>query len=138
VHTPTARHQPATIRRQEPFSRVSSSTALLSSSALATSSHQRTMMRAGKSFQPEWAQAQSFWARVQSAELAKMQICTKIPIRPFLMTKSFLPLISAVEHAGFVILVVSCSRGTLERGRGMFLHGSQTLMVLYKAIASSP
>jgi hypothetical protein len=53
------------------------------------------------------------------------------------MTKALLPLISAAKHASFVILIVSCKRGTLEKGRGVFLHGLQTLMLLYKAIAFS-
>jgi hypothetical protein len=35
-------------------------------------------------------------------------------------------------------LVVSCKRGTLKGGRGVFLHGLQTLMLLYKAIGFSP
>jgi hypothetical protein len=53
------------------------------------------------------------------------------------MTKALLPLIFAVEQASFVTLVVSCKRGNLEGGRGVFLYGLQTLMLLYKAIAFS-
>jgi hypothetical protein len=51
------------------------------------------------------------------------------------MTKRVLPLILAVEHAGFVTLVVSSKRGTLEGVRGVILHGFLTLTSFYKAIA---
>jgi len=97
--------------------------------------HQSTRMCARKSFKPEWARAQACCARAHPAELAKMQTCTKTPIKPFLFTKPLLPLIFAAEHAGFIFLVVSCKRWTLEGGRGVFLHGLQTLELLYKAIA---
>jgi hypothetical protein len=87
------------------------------------SNHQSTRMRIKKSFKPEWAWAQACCARAHPAELAKMQTCTSPPIRPFLFTKALLPLIFAPERAGFLFLVVSCKRGTLEGGRWVFLHG---------------
>jgi hypothetical protein len=37
--------------------------------------------------------------------------------------KAVLPLIFVAEHAGFVTLVVSSKRGTLEGVRGVILHG---------------
>jgi hypothetical protein len=99
------------------------------------SSHKSTTMRARKSFKPEWARAQACCARAHPAELAKMHTCTRSPIRPFLFTKALLPLIFATEHAGFVFFVVSCKRGTLAGGRGVFPYDLQTLELLYKAIA---
>jgi len=75
---------------------------------------------------------------VHLVELAKIQTCTRTSFRPFLLTQSLLSLIFAAEHVGFMTLVVSCKRGTLKGGRGVFLHGLQTLMLLYKAIGFSP
>jgi len=83
----------------------------------------------------QWARAQPYWARAHPAKLAKIQNRTRTPIRPFLMPKAPVSLISVVGHAAFMFLVVSCKRGTLERGRGVFLHSHQTLMLLYKTIA---
>jgi hypothetical protein len=60
------------------------------------------------------------------------------PIRSFSMTKAVLPLIFPTEHAGFVTLVVSSKRGTLEGVRGVILHGFLTLISFYKAIAMPP
>jgi hypothetical protein len=54
------------------------------------------------------------------------------------MTKVVLPLIFAAEHAGFVTLVVSSKRGTLEGIIGVILHGFLTLISFYKAIAMPP
>jgi hypothetical protein len=98
-------------------------------------SHQSTRMRTRKSFKPEWARAHACCARAHPAELAKMQTCTRTPIRPFLFTKALIPLIFALERTSFVFLVVSCKKGTLKGGKGVFLHGLQTLELLYKAIA---
>jgi len=50
----------------------------------------------------------------------------------------FFPLIFAAEHAGFVTLVVSSKRGTLEGVRGVILHGFLALISFYKAIAMPP
>jgi len=88
-----------------------------------------------RDIQAEWARAQPYWARAHPAKLAKIQNRTRTPIRPFLMPKAPVSLISVVGHAAFMFLVVSCKRGTLERGRGVFLHRHQTLMLLYKTIA---
>jgi len=60
---------------------------------------------------------QADWARAHPAELAKTHNCTRTPIRPFLMPKAPVSLISTAGHTAFVFLVVSCKRGTLERGR---------------------
>jgi hypothetical protein len=49
--------------------------------------------------------------------------------------KAVLPLIFVAEHAGFVTLVVSSKRGTLEGVRGVILHGFLTLTSFFKAIA---
>jgi hypothetical protein len=54
------------------------------------------------------------------------------------MTKAVLPLILTAEHAGFVTLVVSSKRGTLEGVRGVILHGFLTLISFYKAIDMPP
>jgi len=54
------------------------------------------------------------------------------------MTKAVLPLIFTAEHAGFVTLVVSSKRGTLEGVREVILHGFLTLISFYKAIAMPP
>jgi len=53
------------------------------------------------------------------------------------MTKTLIPLIFTSEYAGFMTLVILCERGTPEGGKGVFLHGVQTLMLIYKAIAFS-
>jgi len=47
--------------------------------------------------------------------------------------KPVLPLIFAAEHAGFVTLVVSSKRGTLEGVRGVILHGFLALISFYKS-----
>jgi hypothetical protein len=104
---------------------MGSSTALLGSSA---HSHSMPSARNNASFKEPALQQplehqdeckEVFQARVSSsvdplgsstAKLAKMQTCTKNPIRPFLFIKSLIPLIFATEHAGFVTLVVSCKR----------------------------
>jgi uncharacterized coiled-coil protein SlyX len=52
--------------------------------------------------------------------------------------KVVLPLIFAAEHAGFVTLVVSSKRGTLEGVREVILHGFLALSSFYKAIAMPP
>jgi hypothetical protein len=52
--------------------------------------------------------------------------------------KAVLPLIFAAEHAGFMTLVVSSKRGTLEEVRGVILHGFLTLSSFYKAIVMPP
>jgi hypothetical protein len=78
------------------------------------SSHLRTRMH--------HRDIQAEWARADPAELAKMQNCTRTPIRPFLMPIAHVSLISVVGHAAFVFLVVSCKKGTLKRGRWVFLH----------------
>jgi len=54
------------------------------------------------------------------------------------MTKAVLPLIFATKQAGFVTLVVSSKRGTLEGVRGVILHGFLTIISFYKAIAMPP
>jgi hypothetical protein len=46
--------------------------------------------------------------------------------------KVVLPLIFAAEHAGFVTLVVSSKRGTIEGVRGVILHGFLALISFYK------
>jgi hypothetical protein len=78
------------------------------------SSHLHTRMR-HKDIQAECA-------RVHPVELVKMQNRTRTPIKPFLMPKAPVSLIFVAGHAAFVFLVVSCKKGTLERGRGVFLH----------------
>jgi len=52
--------------------------------------------------------------------------------------KAVLSLIFAAEHAGFVALVVSSKRGTLEGVRGVILNGFLALISFYKAIAMPP
>jgi hypothetical protein len=47
--------------------------------------------------------------------------------------KAVLPLIFAVEHVGCMTLVVSSKRGTLERVRGVILHGFLALISFYKS-----
>jgi hypothetical protein len=47
--------------------------------------------------------------------------------------KAVLPLIFTAEHAGFVTLVVSSKRGTLEGVRGVILHGFLALISFYKS-----
>jgi hypothetical protein len=106
MHVPTTTLIPHRCAVKEPFmrmgsnesnsqqpafssSRVHSSPPLLCSSALATSSHQHTTMHARKSFKPLWALAQDLWAWTLSTELAKIQTCTRTPIRPFLFSFSF-------------------------------------------------
>jgi hypothetical protein len=46
--------------------------------------------------------------------------------------KAVLPLILAAVDAGFVTLVVSSKRGTLEGVRGVILHGFLALISFYK------
>jgi hypothetical protein len=54
------------------------------------------------------------------------------------MTKAVLPLIFTAKHAGFVTLVVSSKRGTLEEVRRVILHGFLSLIPSIKAIAIPP
>jgi hypothetical protein len=87
---------------KESSSQVSSNSPLLSSSAHALNSHQRTKMHLRPVIQLEWARAHSCWAWAHSAELKKMQTRTITPIRQFLMPKTPVSLVFATGQVAFV------------------------------------
>jgi hypothetical protein len=142
------------------FLEMGSSSALLGSSARAHNSPQPTTMCSKGAFQANGlklrpveleriehsshlhtrmchrADIQVEWAWAHSAELAKTQTRTRTPI--FLMPKAHVSLISTAGYTAFVFLVVSCKEGTLKRGKWVFLHSHQTLMLFYKAISFPP
>lgn len=74
----------------------------------------------------------------RSIEFSQNLLLQSAPEHPIRSQKAVLPLIFTAEHAGFVFLVVSSSRGTLKEGRWVIVHGFLALVFFYKAIAMPP
>jgi hypothetical protein len=81
---------------------------------------------------------QAEWARAHTAELANAESYSECQSDHFSCQKHlFLYFLQQVTlHSCFQL---SFARGeALEKGRGVFLHGSQTLILMHKAIAIPP
>jgi hypothetical protein len=122
---------------KELFSHMSSSTALLARAHLPFSSHQSTRMCARKSFKPEWSSSSGHLCSRASWKTGKNVDLYQNPNQTISFHKSTSPSDFCSRTHWFCVFCCLLQNRNLDGGKGAFLHGLQTLMLLCKAIAFS-